>query len=75
MIRDVAAASPQSASVPTLAADSAGIQQATLAASRRIEPLLLFLFGSALLLLGTAINLRLAKKLKRKSVQAMTGSK
>jgi len=75
VLKEVTATSQQSASVPALAGDSARTQQVTQATSKRFEPLLLLLFGSTLLSVGTAINLMLARKLKRESAQAMTASK
>lgn len=57
------------ASIPVSARDSA-TKQANLAASLHFELLLLFLFGSVLLSLGTTINLMLSRKLKRKSMHA-----
>jgi len=41
----------------------------------RFEPLLLLLLGSTLFLLGTAINLMLSKRIKGKSIQAVTSNK
>ena len=67
-------AGQQNTIIPVSARDG-GIKQSNPAASAHFEPLLLFLFGSMLLSLGTAINLMFSRNLKRKSAQAMTGDK
>ena len=75
LFKEATAASQPNVPALALAGDSARTQQVTLAASKRFEPLLLLLFGATLLSVGTAINLMLAKKSKRKSAQATTVSK
>jgi hypothetical protein len=66
------AASQQSAIISVSARDG-GSKQSNPAASTHFEPLVLFLFGSMLFSLGTAINFVLSRNLKRKSAQTTTG--
>jgi hypothetical protein len=64
----------QSSSIPVSAREKAETKRFSIFTAAHVEPLVLLLFGSTLLLLGTFINLMLSRRMRAKSMPGAAAS-